>query len=149
MNSQYGLDYICDQDDAADLLLVPLQSESPMVQKVMFEMMAAMSLYKGSSENNLDVGRTLVVETLDMLASSNNQTLALFLLEAITFTESEPFTIAFSTAVFKLINCLILSVPDLAVRKPFRKTFILEGLDLKITNLRKVADSGELTILIL
>ena len=47
MNSQYGLEYVLEQDDASELLKVPLMSQCPQVRKIMFEILAAISLYKG------------------------------------------------------------------------------------------------------
>ena len=144
MNSQYGLDYIIQQEDAADLLLVTLQSECPQVKKVMFEMLAAMCLYKGAGEN---AGRALVIDTLELLVSTTNQPVSEFLVSEIDATPDEPFSIAHSTAIFKLVNCLILSLPELSVRKLFRQTFIEDGLDHKLTILRNISDPGTLPIL--
>ena len=50
MNSQYGLEYVLEQEDASELLKVPLMSQCPQVRKIMFEILAAISLYKGKME---------------------------------------------------------------------------------------------------
>ena len=65
MNSQVGLDYIFDQEDASDLLIVPLQSECQQVKKVMFEMMAAMALYKGSDIDEAQFNKSSILNKRD------------------------------------------------------------------------------------
>lgn len=56
MNSQYGLDYICEQEDAADLLSCTLNTDCLQVRKSMFEIMAAISLYQTNNEDEA-IGR--------------------------------------------------------------------------------------------
>ena len=115
-------------------------------------MMAAMSVYKCSNTTDDESdgdddsinGRDRVLETLEIIAEEKDQSLVEYLVSAVTLKEKEPFAISYSTAVCKLINCLLLSAGDVAARKALRNEFIRDGLQKKIDTLRDIFDEGKI-----
>ena len=91
----------------------------------------------------VDIGRTTVVATLELFASQNSaESYSHALVNEILDNTADQFSVAYSTAVCKLINCLILSLPDASSRQGMRESFRQYGLGQKLELLRTVDDPG-------
>ena len=107
------MEYVTQQDDAADLLSITFESESCQVKKALFEMLAAMTVYNSRDPSQ---GRRRVLETLEN--ASEDQTPMTFLGKEFAHAGGDGSGLAFAISTVKLINCLLLSA-EVAEKRQF------------------------------
>jgi len=111
------MEYVTQQDDAADLLSITFESESCQVKKALFEMLAAMTVYENSQDPSQ--GRRRVLETLEN--ASRDQTPITFLGKEFAHAGSDGSGLAYAISTVKLINCLLLSAEIAEKRRLFNE----------------------------